>query len=124
MVKALRLCANEVPFLVKPVQVPAVIRDPFLDGLPNHKERTVCWPFGGRRIRAAAMKSEAVKISKLRLVVMVVMVVMVVVVVVVVVVWWCGGVVVWWCGGVVAFEAVDDGLAGGVPSDFFAKQIV
>jgi hypothetical protein len=109
LVKALRLCANEVPFLVKPVQVPAVIRDPFLDGLPNHKERTVCWPFGGRRIRAAAMKSEAVKISKLRLVVMVVMVVVV---------------VVWWCGGVVAFEAVDDGLAGGVPSDFFAKQIV
>jgi len=69
LVEALGLCAGGVPFLVEPVQVRVVIRDPFLDGLPDHKERTVCWPLGGRWSRAAAMKSGAVKISKLRLVV-------------------------------------------------------
>ena len=62
LVEALGLCAGGVPFLVEPVQVRVVIRDPFLDGLPDHKERTVCGPFGGRWSRAAAMKSGAVKI--------------------------------------------------------------
>ena len=92
MVEALGFCVGGVPFLVEPVEIRIVVGDPFLDGLPDNKERTVCWPFGGRWSRAAAMKSGAVKISKLRL-------------------------VVWWCGVVVAFGAVDDGLGGGVSSD-------
>jgi len=92
LVEALGFCVGGVPFLVEPVEIRIVVGDPFLDGLPDNKERTVCWPFGGRWSRAAAMKSGAVKISKLRL-------------------------VVWWCGVVVAFGAVDDGLGGGVSSD-------
>ncbi|MDB4326140.1 hypothetical protein N9958_00270, partial [bacterium] len=35
LVEAFRLCAGGVPFLVEPVEVRVVIRDPFLDGLPG-----------------------------------------------------------------------------------------
>ena len=35
LVEALGLCASGVPFLVEPVEVRVVIRDPFLDGLPG-----------------------------------------------------------------------------------------
>jgi len=69
LVEALGLIAGGVPFLVEPIEVRVFVRDPLLNGLPNHKERTVCWSLGGRWSRAAAMKSGALKISKLRLVV-------------------------------------------------------
>jgi hypothetical protein len=39
LVEALGLIASGLPFLVEPVQIRVVIRDPFLDGLPDNKER-------------------------------------------------------------------------------------
>ena len=37
LVEARGFCAGGVPFLVEPVQVPVVIRDPFPGGLPGKK---------------------------------------------------------------------------------------
>jgi hypothetical protein len=55
LVVALGLCAGGVPFLVEPVQVRVVIRDPFLDGLPGWLDGFHGIDVEGRRRRAGEM---------------------------------------------------------------------
>ena len=55
LVEAFRLCAGGVPFLVEPVEVRVVIRDPFLDGLPGWLDGLDGIDVEGRRRRAGEM---------------------------------------------------------------------
>ena len=55
LVEAFRLCAGGVPFLVEPVEVRVVIRDPFLDGLPGWLDLLDGIDVEGRRWRAWKM---------------------------------------------------------------------
>ena len=56
LVEAFRLCAGGVPFLVEPVEVRVVIRDPFLDGLPGWLDLLDGIDVEGRRWRARLWK--------------------------------------------------------------------
>ena len=55
LVEAFRLCAGGVPFLVEPVEVWIVVRDPFLDGLPGWLDGLHRLDIEGRRWRAWEM---------------------------------------------------------------------
>jgi hypothetical protein len=55
LVEAFRLCAGGVPFLVEPVHVRVVVRDPFLDGLPGWLDGLHGIDIEGRRRRAREM---------------------------------------------------------------------
>jgi hypothetical protein len=55
LVEALGLCAGGVPFLVEPVEVRVVIRDPFLDGLPRWLDGLHRLNIEGRWWRAGEM---------------------------------------------------------------------
>ena len=67
LVVALGLCTGGVPFLVEPVEVRVVIRDPFLDGLPRWLDGLHGFDVEGRRRWAGKMDDsfpEAVETEK------------------------------------------------------------